>query len=73
MNFMFWGCENFNSDLSKWDVSSVGNMEYMFQNCKKFNSDLSNWNVRGWSVRETLISMFDGCESLKQIPSWYKE
>ena len=72
MNFMFWGCENFNPDLSKWDVSSVGNMEYMFQNCKKFNSDLSNWNVRGWSVRETLISMFDGCESLKQIPSWYK-
>ena len=73
MNFMFWGCENFNSDLSNWDVSKVKNMEYMFQNCKKFNSDLSNWNVRGWSVREMLISMFDGCESLKQIPSWYKE
>ena len=43
MSGMFEECENFNCNLSKWDVSSVKNM----------------------------VEMFDGCKSLKQIPSWY--
>ena len=66
MNSMFMGCNNFSSDLSKWNVRSVENMEYMFKDCENFNSDLSKWNV--YSDME---GMFDGCKSLKQIPSWY--
>ena len=37
--------ENFNCDLSKWDVSNVENMLDMFRDCIKFNCDLSKWNV----------------------------
>jgi len=29
---MFYGCTNFNGDISQWDVSSVTNMEAMFDN-----------------------------------------
>ena len=65
---MFDGCKNFNSDLSKWNVRSVENMEYMFKDCENFNSDLSKWNV---SSAGDMEGMFDGCKSLKQIPSWY--
>ena len=72
MRFMFWSCDNFNSDgksLNNWDVSNVKDMGCMFQDCYNFNSDLSKWNVsNGIGMKH----MFDGCSSLKQIPSWYK-
>ena len=70
MGFMFMSCDNFNSDLSKWNVSKVENMRFMFWSCDNFNSDLSKWDVS--SVETIIIDMFDGCKSLKQIPSWYK-
>ena len=74
MRFMFMGCKNFNSDLSHWDVSSVRDMQEMFKGCKNFNCDLSKWNVKGYITFGSMFrNMFDGCESLKQIPSWYKE
>ncbi|WP_141080657.1 BspA family leucine-rich repeat surface protein, partial [Campylobacter jejuni] len=37
---------NFNSDLSKWDVSNVENMSSMFEGCKNFNGDLSKWGIK---------------------------
>ena len=67
---MFEDCKNFNSDLSKWDVSSVENMFNMFYDCENFNSDLSKWDV---SSVKNMQYMFYNCKSLKQIPSWYKE
>jgi len=42
---MFKECENFNSDLSNWDVSNGKYFSYMFYKCRYFNSDLSNWDV----------------------------
>ena len=36
---------DYNFNISKWDVSSVTNMECMFWGCENFNSDLSKWNV----------------------------
>ena len=69
MTRMFSGCINFNSDLSKWNVSSVKDMAYMFNGCDKFNYDLCKWDV---SSVEDMRSMFSSCQSLKQIPSWYK-
>ena len=70
INSMFSGCLNFNSDLSKWNVSNVEYMEDMFDGCKKFNSDLSKWDVN--SSITNIKDMFNGCDSLKNKPSWYK-
>ena len=68
MKFMFQNCEKFNSDLSKWNVSRVTNMDCMFKDCIHFNCDLSKWDV---SNVEYMYSIFDGCDSLKNKPSWY--
>ena len=40
----------------------------MFYGCKKFNSDLSNWDIVNVG---NMTQMFDGCDSLKNKPSWY--
>ena len=58
MTLMFWGCINFNANLSNWDVSNVENMRFMFLNCYNFNSDLSKWDVS--SVRD-MGYMFQNC------------
>ena len=65
---MFYSCEKFNSDLSRWDVSNVENMCCMFQNCKSFNSDLGEWDV---SKVDDMQYMFDGCISMKGLPKWF--
>jgi surface protein len=36
----------FNNDISRWDVSSVTNMQAMFSEQSSFNQNLNNWNVR---------------------------
>ena len=36
--------QNFNGDISQWDVSNVENMSYMFYK-SKFNGDISQWDV----------------------------
>ena len=53
---MFYGAKNFNSDLSKWDVSKVDNIAAMFSGCGKFNSYLSRWNVTQVSIMDSLFS-----------------
>ena len=42
---MFFECENFNQDLSPWDVRNVKDTSYMFLKCKNFNQDLSKWDL----------------------------
>jgi len=43
---MFAYANNFNQDVSKWNVSNVTNMDYMFFNASSFsNHDLSGWDV----------------------------
>jgi len=46
MRYMFTYCNNFNQDISSWDVSSVLDMGYMFNQCFVFNQDLSTWCVQ---------------------------
>jgi surface protein len=41
MSFMFWFANEFNSDLSNWDVSQVTTISYMFANAFVFNGCLS--------------------------------
>ena len=42
----------------------------MFFEYTNFNCDLSKWNVNNVT---NMNYIFDGCKSLKNTPSWYKE
>ena len=66
---MFYECINFNSNLSSWDVSNVSDMYAMFSICVNFNSDLNRWDV---SKIHDMRFMFNGCDSMKELPIWYK-
>jgi surface protein len=37
--------QEFNQDISRWDVSNVYYMDYMFHANTNFNQDISGWNV----------------------------
>ena len=59
---------DFNGDISLWNVSNVKDMRFMFNRCKKFNCDLSGWNV---SNVEDMRHMFFNCNKFKQnIDNW---
>ncbi|WP_205959915.1 BspA family leucine-rich repeat surface protein [Flammeovirga aprica] len=64
----FYGTENFNGDLSTWDVSSVTNMYRMFHGASSFNGNLSSWNV---SSVTNMVGLFDGASSFNgDLSSW---
>ena len=42
---MFASTQEFNQDISSWNVSNVTIMEGMFEDSAKFNQDISGWNV----------------------------
>lgn len=46
MYAMFYNCQNFNSDISEWDVSKITSMEDMFWNASSFNQNLNKWDVQ---------------------------
>lgn len=56
--------EDFNGDISKWNVSKVTSMNHMFCGCKNFNCDLSEWDV---SKVKNMRSMFYECYSFEGI------
>ena len=45
MTKMFENKNNFNQDISTWDVSNVTNMTEMFRGAYSFNQDISTWDV----------------------------
>ncbi len=45
MSGLFSEKNNFNQDISSWDVSNVTNMSYMFSGAIIFNQNLSSWSV----------------------------
>jgi len=61
-----YGLEEFNGDISKWNVSNVKDMEGMFAN-SQFDQDISNWNV---SNVEDMKWMFYYSEFNKDISKW---
>ena len=71
MSCMFYACSEFNCNLSKWKINKVENMYCMFFKCENFKGEgLENWKVNS---NIDIRYMFDGCTSLKNKPSWYKE
>ena len=68
MSSMFENCNSFNSDLSKWNVSNCENFNFMFCECTKFDADLEDWDIS--NGKEDMSYMFNGCESLKNRPTW---
>ena len=56
MNCMFWGCEKFDQDLSKWDDYSVTDTDCMFSDCKNLNQYISTRIRRKYiSIRINII------------------
>ena len=69
MSELFQDMEDFNGDISNWDVSNVKNMFNMF--CKsKFNGDISKWKV---AEDTDLEYMFEDTLLEKNPPKWYKD
>ena len=68
MNHLFQGASSFNSNISRWDVTSVTKMHSMFSGASSFNSDISLWNVS--SVTD-MFAMFYGASSFNSdISNW---
>ena len=59
--FSSHGLDNFNGDISGWDVSNVKSMTSMFEG-SKFNGDISQWDVRHVEDMRLMffMSMFKG-------------
>ncbi len=68
MSRLFQFEDDFNEDISSWDVSSVKNMLAMFWEARSFNQDISNWDV---SSVENMASMFRSATIFNQdIGNW---
>ena len=60
--------ENFNEDISRWDVSKVTTMRGMFACASAFNGNLSLWDV---SNVTTMEGMFNGASAFNgNLSSW---
>jgi surface protein len=68
MEYMFWGAQTFNGNISNWDVSKVNNMSFMFSHAYAFNRDISNWVVNSST---DMNRMFWGAKAFNQdISGW---
>jgi surface protein len=64
--------QNFNEDISSWDVSSVTNMDLMFAvphdyGNSTFNQDISSWDI---SSVTSMRMMFNGASTFDQELCW---
>ncbi len=69
LEYMFFYCDDFNIDISNWDVSNVKNMSKMFKSCKNFKQDLNKWNVQ---KDANVLEMFKNSGLDEDEPEWYK-
>ena len=63
--------EDFNGDISQWNMSNVKDIDFMFRYCRRFNGDIRQWDV------SNVISMrgvFMSCEKFNcDISGWNTE
>jgi len=57
MHSLFEDNEDFNEDISRWNVSSVVDMEGMLCGATSFNGDLSCWEVGQVKAMDYVCSM----------------
>jgi surface protein len=68
LSWLFQYREDFNQDISNWDVSNVIDMECMFYNAKSFNQDISKWDTSNVVYMQ---GMFYKAESFNQdLSNW---
>ncbi|MFV0290183.1 MAG: BspA family leucine-rich repeat surface protein [Mangrovibacterium sp.] len=70
MSYIFYGCEKFNSDLSKWDVSRVVNMQVAFKGATEFNQDLSDWDVSNVTTFQGMFHYATKFNNGDKLLSW---
>ena len=66
MRELFCFFDDFNGDISKWDVSNVEDMDWMFKD-SNFNGDISKWNT---SSVKTMEQMFNNSKFNRDISKW---
>ncbi len=65
---LFEGRDDFNQDISNWDVSNVSDISWMFLELSSFNQDISQWNT---SNVIDMSYMFAEAESFNHdLSSW---
>nr|WP_272873034.1 BspA family leucine-rich repeat surface protein [Mycoplasma phocoeninasale] len=64
----FKDCENFNQNLSSWNVERVTDMSSMFENARKFNQNLLNWNVENVKEYKNFYKGSALSNNLQNIP-----
>ena len=42
---MFLGAQNFNHNLSNWNISKITSLEGIFLNAASFNGNISSWDI----------------------------
>ena len=60
---MFRNADNFNKDISSWDVSSVEYIDYIFANTSSFNQNIGNWDTSSFN---SMNGMFYYAEAFDQ-------
>ena len=60
--------ENFNQNISSWDVGNVTNMDSMFRGLVSFNQDLSSWDVG--NVTNMDYMFYRAAEFNSDLSSW---
>ncbi len=65
---LFYNREDFNQDLSNWDVSQVTDMSGLFLGAESFNQDLSNWDML--NVTDTKFMFHDATAFNQDISDW---
>ena len=65
---LFFGCTNFNSNISGWNTVNVTDMDSMFRLATAFNQPIGSWNT---SAVTNMARMFQSATAFNQnIGSW---
>jgi surface protein len=62
--------DNFNEDISDWDVSKVKNMSKMFENCIYFDQPLKKWGNKLHNVEDMSFMFFTATYFDQNISNW---
>ena len=60
LSSLFEDCQNFNQDISGWDVSGVSDFNALFSGATSFNQDISSWNLTSSTSLERFLQKANG-------------